>query len=90
MTVSRRVFLSGLVTSSAAAPLLETLANDFELEPDRVFGLADDDILIVTVPKWMTDEDCESSMTELEAKVWPHVLIVPDGVEFEVLRRKKE
>ena len=89
--VSRRFFLGGLAMSSATgAPLLETIVNDFELTPDRVFGLCDDDVLIMRVPDSFSDNDCESAITELRENVWPHVLIVPDGVGFDVLRRKKK
>ena len=87
--LTRRLFLGGVVTSTAAVPLLEGFVRDLDLEVDRALELRGEDVLVVRVPDYMHLSPADLQQTEelLREKVWPHVLIIPKGVEFEVLRR---
>ncbi len=88
MEISRRLFLGGMVTTPAAAvPLLQTFLHDLDLEVDRGLELRDDDFLVVRIPEWMNEADIESAGRHLREHVWPNVVIVSAGVEFDVIRR---
>ena len=86
--ISRRLFLGGLVTSTATAPLLETFIHDLNLELDRALELQEGDVLVVHLDDLeMSEEQLAHATDLLERKVWPNILILPKGVELEVLRR---
>ena len=88
--ISRRLFLGGLATTPAAAvPLLQTFVHDFDLEPDRALELQEGDVLVVRVPERFETSQAalDGIRDQLRRDVWPDVLVVPYGVELEVLRR---
>ena len=87
--ISRRLFLGGLAaTPAGAVPLLQTFVHDFDLELDGALELQEGDVLVVRLDERELSEEELAHATELlEEKVWPNVLILPKGVELEVLRR---
>ncbi len=88
MTISRRLFLGGVVTTAAGAkPMLRTFVHDLDLQVDRALELQEGDVLVVRVPLDMSCEGVESIAAVLERDVWPNVVVVPVGVEFDVVRR---
>ena len=89
--ISRRLFLGGLATTPAAAvPLLETFVHDLDLELDGALELREGDVLVVRVPERFENSqaDLDGIRDQLRRDVWPDVLVIPHGVELEVLRRR--
>lgn len=87
-SISRRLFLGSLATSTAAVPLLPALVQDLDLEVDRALELQEGDVLVVYLNELDPSPEQLAHTTEfLEEKVWPNVLLIPKGVEFEVIRR---
>ena len=88
--ITRRLFLGGLVaTPAAAVPLLETFVHDLDLEIDHALELQEGDVLVVRLDEQdLSADQLDQTQKLLEKKVWPNILIVPKGVEFEVLRRR--
>lgn len=89
MTITRRLFLGRLSCTAAAAPLAfeEGWEPELVADVDREVGLSGDDILVVRIPTSYSCEEVETITAELERSVWPHVLLVSEGVELEVLKR---
>jgi hypothetical protein len=88
MSISRRLFLGRAVPAIAAAPLLKHV-EDLDLELDEPLELREGDVLVVLVPERFetSQSELDGIRDQLRRDVWPDVLVVPHGVEFEVLRR---
>ena len=87
MTISRRLFLGRVVPAAAAAPLLRP-GEELDLG-DPPLELREGDVLVVRVPdRFETSEaELERIRDQLRRDVWPDVLVIPHGVDLEVLRR---
>ncbi len=87
--ISRRLFLGGITSTAAAAPLAfeEGWEPKLRLDVDREIELSGDDVLVVRFPKGATLDEITIAKAFLEAEVWPNVLLVQEGVELEVIRR---